>query len=476
MASPRQVYFEPAEENAPYYELQEISDNSRSVLSGTKSRSNIFLILGVIALYSVISMLPFTVNIDIIYALICRPLNLQQHECLTSSEASDKVAVFTSAITILRGLLSIIMNTILGTLSDAIGRKPVAFGGIMVSGIAQLTWWSLAFSGALSTHWWLILPILIDGLGGSQSVVNMAIVSYITDSTTNVSQRTRFFAVLDGLTHLSVAIGPTLGSLIIHWTSQNVLYILTFSSTFLCGILLHFSMNDNPWRAHGHQAVKEHLQPKEILANLLFSRLNNQREKTNSRIMLLCSLLGTDIAMTFVYVIFLYPKRLFGWSAVESGYYISVTALWRAFCLVIGFPIVSFCFSRLWTINPHGIDKVDANLVRFALLMCACGYLVMGLSKNSLQFYLGGVLDATSAIGAPAYKGALLKVVPPERSGSFQAAMSIVMSIIGVLLPPLFLKLMSWSFQWLPSFSFDILVLVFLVLLSFTFLLIPKSA
>lgn len=467
---------EPVWDASASYEIQDLplEEHGRPTLNSPKTHVGVFLIIGIVTLYSVSGMLTMATNIDVMYDLVCLPLGLEQQDCLTSASASDKVAGFTSATAITRGLIGIVANTLLGMLSDSIGRKPVIVGAITVSGVSQFMWWFIASSGALSSYWWLMLPVIIDGFGGGPLIVNMTAISYISDTVIDAPTRGRLFALLEGLNSSSLAIGPMLGSLFINIISKRALYVVSFTVTFLCGIALWLFVDEARLNPQGHESLTEKIQPKRIASSLFFNHIVSRRERKNTRIMLFCALLGTDLALTFVFVVFLYPKRLFGWTAVQSGYYMSLTASWRTLCLIAGFPMIYNYFSKVWIVSNSSIDRIDAAMVRIGLVMCISGYLVMGMSQKSVQFYLGGVLDATSAIGAPVFRGALLKHVPAEQSGSFQASMNIVMSAIGLLLPPLFLQLMSWSFDWMPSLAFVVLAFVFLGLLSLTFLIVPE--
>lgn len=434
----------------------------------------VMVLFGILFVYLIGMMISAAAGVDIIYLAVCYHLSKDSSTCFKDPEASNLVAQFTSVVTVVRGVLGLVTNGYFGGLSDRVGRKPVLITSLAMGGFGHLLSWYIVFHSSLWTYWLLLLPTVLDCMGGSMPIVTMMITSYISDYIRDPGHRGRLLALLDGMVYLSVATGPVLGSWIMKMTNLETLYIIAFSMTFLAAFLaiIYIVESLSTYYRRRNSTIKRSFG--NILSPLAFSHLEDPADRRNTRILLFCTMMGTEFGLSFIIVLLLYPKRMFGWSAVETGYLLSLMSSTRTIFLLVVFPYLYSRLGKRWHVSHSSLDRIDKSLIQLSFVLTSVGYFSMGKAGTSAKFYMGGVLDATSAIGMPSSKNALLKYVPHGEAGSFLAAVSFLNALVGVVLPSLFVKLLSWSFDWNHSLAFELMASIFGMLLVSTTLLKPR--
>lgn len=96
-----------------------------------------------------------------------------------------------------------------------------------VNFIGVATWWKYLPGG----YWLLVIGPIVEGFLGGMTTGVAAFHGYLAD-TTSESVRSRVFSLSLGLLFTGMAIGPTLGSLLIHFTGQTI-------SVFYAALITH---------------------------------------------------------------------------------------------------------------------------------------------------------------------------------------------------------------------------------------------
>ena len=138
--------------------------------------------------------------------------------CIAHPHLNKDVAVERSSAlcatwtTVSMFVLALFSTSWLSAASDVCGRKPVLLAsvGSMCVGCASMT--AVAHAGASS--WWLILPSLVSGAGGSFGAFVAAIFASTADVSTSAAMRSRAFSRLEGCVFLAGIIAPESGGLI----------------------------------------------------------------------------------------------------------------------------------------------------------------------------------------------------------------------------------------------------------------------
>lgn len=464
-------------------ELQEEAPEEVSSLLGASSTKSDklgfhhLIPLFVVFVMAVASMAISTAaGFDITFLFICKFFGTDESKCFRDPNIGNVVANYTSVMTFWRGLVALIVNTYVGYVSDKIGRKPVLLVSIIMSSLSRvLTWYIVFHMQRPNTYWWLALPTIIDFLGGSTPVVIMMTISYITDYIGDTARRAKMLAVQDGLLYISLASGPILGSLMLKHISLQKLYMATAIIGVLAALLTTLFLTESLSATYRQRNSEIKYNLLKTIKPLLFTHIEDRRSKTNTVLLLLCTLVGTEFTMSFFVVLMLYPKRRFGWSAIETGYLLSIMSSTGTVCLLVGFPILYSLLARNWGISQTGVDSVDTVLFRVSLLLSASGYLLFGKANTSSKFYMAGALEASAAIGRPLYKSCLLKYVPHGQAGSFLAAFALLTSISDMFVPSLLAKLLAWSYSWRPSLIFEVVSSVFAGVFLLALLIRPDN-
>ncbi|KAM0751846.1 MFS general substrate transporter [Meredithblackwellia eburnea MCA 4105] len=142
-------------------------------------------------------------------------------QCRKNPDVQKAVASLALVLALLMGILSSLTTGFWGTLSDRRGRKPIlslALLGMVVMDVVLL----IVFNYHNKVGYrFLLLGPAFDGLLGGMSTASAATNAYISDSS-EAGSRARLFAVLGGLLFGGIALGPSLGSLVIRLTGTIV--------------------------------------------------------------------------------------------------------------------------------------------------------------------------------------------------------------------------------------------------------------
>ncbi|TFK36324.1 major facilitator superfamily domain-containing protein [Crucibulum laeve] len=295
--------------------------------------------------------------------------------CATDPVVGAAVAKLTAVITASMGILSCVTTGWWGAFSDRHGRTRVM--GISIVGLL-LTDWNFILVAKFSKYmpggyWFLLVGPIVEGcLGGMTSAI-AAMHAYMAD-TSNESNRSRVFSLSLGLLFTGMAIGPTIGSLLIRATGQvlSVFYVAACMH-LLYAFLVWFVIPESLPQARRDRSKIKYAQELEDTARdrqqnpavgflMWFKRLfaflspltifmpevkpesGNRnplkKPKRDWNLTLMALGYGLTISMMGSYSVkFQYAASQFGWTSETLGYWLSLIGATRAFFLTAVLPI-----------------------------------------------------------------------------------------------------------------------------------------
>ncbi|KAF4615419.1 hypothetical protein D9613_002574 [Agrocybe pediades] len=297
----------------------------------------------------------------------------RRDQCSKDPVVQAAVARLTAVITTSMGILSCITTAWWGAFSDRHGRTRVMGISILALLITDFNFILVTlFSNQVpGGYWFLVVGPILEGILGGLATGIAAMHGYLADTTTE-SSRSRVFSLTLGLLFTGMAIGPTLGSLLIRFTGQtlsvfyaaataHVIYTI-FVWTVLPESLSKKKMEQarQKYAAENQEVALERQQNptfgllvtlKRIFAFLspltifmpIQGRTNGnplKRPKTDYNLTLMVAAYGVTISLMGSYSSkFLYARSAFGWSVETLGYWLSIMGAARALFLAIILPV-----------------------------------------------------------------------------------------------------------------------------------------
>ncbi|KAG8993154.1 hypothetical protein FRB90_000775, partial [Tulasnella sp. 427] len=240
----------------------------------------------------------------------------------------------------------------------AIGLLGYLFTDFMFVVVAKNARWLVPFGG----HHILILGPIMEGLAGGFSTVAAAVNSYVSDVTAHGS-RSDAFSRMQGILFIGVAAGPAFSSILLKWTTPDILVIFSVSVfiSLLNAIYALFFMpesltDDIRQEREGKRKAEreEHLATHPLHADSHRSWWARMKAWFSDLFEPAALFLpqGNDWRLTLIGVSFfvcfltvgLYPLKLlyaehrFGWTSVEMGSYLTIVGGLRAAHLLVIIP------------------------------------------------------------------------------------------------------------------------------------------
>ncbi|TCD62171.1 hypothetical protein EIP91_007254 [Steccherinum ochraceum] len=293
--------------------------------------------------------------------------------CSADPEVGAAVATLVMAYATVMGILGCLTTGWWTSLSDRSGRIYV-LSIVMCS----LVFGDLNFLVVGNFHqylpgsyWWFGLAALVEGVFGTASTTNAIIYAYIAD-VVEPHNRAHIFSLFYGLFFIGLAIGPTVGGLIVRHTGSS-LSVFYISGTFNL-LVLAFITFAIPESLTASQKAKSRRQYEESIAKgkrdavdapvlyrfkRIFGFLSpltviwtapetpvGNPLKAKSKIgdwslVLMAASHGVAMlwATSYNYK-FQYASAVFGWTSEEIGYYLSVVSVNKAIFLTLIFPTI----------------------------------------------------------------------------------------------------------------------------------------
>ncbi|GAA5965156.1 hypothetical protein JCM21900_004621 [Sporobolomyces salmonicolor] len=162
-------------------------------------------------------------------------------QCHKSSAVQSAVARLALILSLLMGILSSLTTGAWGAFSDRRGRKPVLvlalFGSVLMDSVFLIT---VNYHQIVGYNFLLLGPFL-DGLVGGLSTAQATTNAYLSDCTP-AGSRARVFSLLGGLLFAGIAVGPSIGSLLIARSGSVLLpfYVALGLHLVYLGLLMVF--------------------------------------------------------------------------------------------------------------------------------------------------------------------------------------------------------------------------------------------
>ncbi|KAL0946702.1 hypothetical protein HGRIS_012889 [Hohenbuehelia grisea] len=311
--------------------------------------------------------------------------------CAKDPVVQAAVAQLSTALTTTLGVLSCLTTGWWGNFSDRWGRTRlmgIAVMGVLFTDIIIILV-ALFPRSIPGGYWFLIIGSVVDGLVGGVTTASAAMHAYIAD-TTSPSSRSRFLSLSLGILFIGIALGPTLGSLIIRLT-QQALFVFYLAAglhafyAFICWFVLPESLSEKDMIEFRENSRKKELAESrerelevangaglltrtasstkrcfKFLAPLgIFIPFRDSSSLTgrNWNLTLIALGYGFTISIMASYPFkFQYAAATFGWTSETLGYFMSIVGAVRAVFLAIVLPIIIKIFKpkpELVPIPPH---------------------------------------------------------------------------------------------------------------------------
>ncbi|KAI5776536.1 tetracycline-efflux transporter-like protein [Geopyxis carbonaria] len=392
------------------------------------------------------------------------------------AEVHARTSEFILVMGLVAGLISALTSPRLGSLSDRYGRRALmAFSsfGLLVSEITTII--AVMYPDSINVNIMLVGAVC-DGLCGSFMLGMALAYSYGADCT-NTKHRAMAFGAFQGCLFLGIAAGPVLGGLMVEETGDILsIFWVALSAHIFFIFYVTFLLPESLPKRRQLIAREKHIQEKlrmgastswwssmhpwEFLRPLsvLFPTSPGSTPRLRLNMVLLalidCTIFG--VGMGSMTVIIMYAEKEFHWRNLESSIYLSVVNSTRVTMLFVVLPILITIYRRGKTTQKTmtGSDMLDINLIRFAIVVEAVGYLGYAVSGTGAMFTLAGALTALGGVGSPTVQSTLTKHIPKEKTGQLLGAMALLHSLARVVAPAVFNLIYAMTVGTVPQTVF----------------------
>ncbi|ETW85959.1 hypothetical protein HETIRDRAFT_471204 [Heterobasidion irregulare TC 32-1] len=288
--------------------------------------------------------------------------------CSSDPVVQAGVATVLAAMATTTGILSCFTTGWWGSLSDRYGRTfimGIAICGLLVQDLNFIIV-TLFPSKVPGGHLFVLFGSVVEGCLGGLTTSIAAIHAYLADCSTAAS-RARNFSLFLGLLFTGAALGPSLGSLTVRWSSNvMVVFYMSTSIHFVYALLTWFVIPESLLPVQMMTSRRKHAEEAAVYrrANGLLPRLKSLFSFLSPLIMLAPPLIdraaasqkfrSRDWSLTLVAVaygcvislmgslqyVLQYAGARYHWSTVMLGYWISTVSAARALYLTIFFPLI----------------------------------------------------------------------------------------------------------------------------------------
>ena len=278
-------------------------------------------------------------------------------------------------------VMQFLCSPILGSVSDAIGRRKIILFALLALSIDYLI---LGFS---QTLWVLILGRIIAGIAGGTVPTATAYLADISPPT----ERAKNFGIIGAAFGLGFIMGPALGGILGEYSSRAPFFLsaaLTALNCFAGFFLLPESLPREKRRPFNISSANPLLT---IWRAFLFQKL---------RVPLICFFVISVAHWVYPAIWSYWGKEVFGWGSGMIGLSLA--------CYGIGISFVQGFLIRLQIINQLGARLI----VTISLLVGAFSLMSMGLIWQGWMVFLVIPFSALSELLTPTLGGFLSNSVP----------------------------------------------------------------
>lgn len=146
--------------------------------------------------------------------------------CRRDPEVSSRLAILSTASSLVMGFLSATTTAYWCSLSERVGRRSVlgwAFAGFVANDLAFLVLIRLMRSGRVSDYRMLVIPSFLEGLTGGPATLQAVFNSYIHDCAPPGRSVTVTFSLFVGIMMAGMALGPTISAALVPLSNDILL-------------------------------------------------------------------------------------------------------------------------------------------------------------------------------------------------------------------------------------------------------------
>ncbi|KAG5643210.1 hypothetical protein DXG03_001328 [Asterophora parasitica] len=436
------------------------------------------------------------------------PIHGNMHQALTLSHfaaqndtkplpnlcASDPV-VQAAAAKLSTGTLSCITTGWWGSFSDRYGRTRLL--GFSVVGLLftdfNFIFVSRNFQSLPGGYWFLVLGPIIEGSVGGLTAAIAAMHAYIAD-TTPEAERARTFSLSLGLMFAGMAVGPSLGGLLIHFSGKVLsVFYAAFGVHVIYAFLVWFvlpesllksemqkskhnyetELRDSALDRERNPAVGALVRVKRLFAFLspltvFLPEINPdvqnplKRKKRDWNLTIVAASYGLIVSVMGSYPFkFQYASLTFGWTSETLGYWLTLVGATRALFLTIILPVIIYLLkptpvtielpsppegsapqTSTSTSNstvapkpptkPAHASSFDLKIAHASLIVDAISYTLMAAAPTALVFTACSILAALGGGLGPALQSVALALYR-RRGGTESGRLFGALSVISAL-------------------------------------------
>ena len=358
-----------------------------------------------------------------------------------TGEGLGAAARYSGWLMFLFAVINFVAMPILGNLSDRFGRRPVLLVSLLALGIN-----TLLMGLATSLMWLFVARVITGACSAAYGTAN----AYIADISPP-ERRAQNFAMTGAAFGLGFIIGPAIGGMLGELGSR-VPFFVAAAISFVNVVYGYFVLPESlalhlrrpfDWRRANPFGAVRALRHYPVVSGLVI-------------VLLLYQLAFQVLPSTWNF----YTMYRFDWSVAEVGYSLAFSGL---LMILVQVFLVRRVIPRL--------GEYRAALV--GLIICTIGHYAYAFAWVGWVMYVGMVLGSLSGLIGPSLNAIMSKQVGPKAQGELQGALGSLMSLTGIVGPPMMTQLFGYfsnpeavvHFAGAPFFASASLMLCSMVLL-----------
>jgi len=326
-------------------------------------------------------------------------------------------------------LMQFLFNSLVGKLSDKLGRRPVILVSLLITAVSYIIF---SFS---TSFWILLISRLLAGLGGSNIGAAQA---YIADITT-AKDRSKGMGLIGAAFGLGFVFGPVIGGILSTYSYSLVGYVSAGFST-LAFIFAFFSLKESNENKKNYESSRTSLLDLKFMKEVF----------SHPQIGLLISLFFIIIfSVANIYGTFaLLGSKVYGFSDMQTGYLFGISGI-------------------VTTLIQGGLIKrlsgkfSERGLVLFGIVFMTIG---LGFLPYGINFLGVAIVISLLSVGTGILQPTILSMVskysPEDQQGSIlglNQSISALARVLGPLWGGFAYEYIGYEFPFLTGAFFTIL-------------------